>query len=371
MGWITKNLTARTAGTPLAVYEPTAYLFAQYTRHVVFQGFSYAGGDNGHLYELYCSNSDDWHVKDLTTEAGAPAVATVASGYIFATEGSQHVVYQGIRFDGHVHELWWAGDGWQHNDLTVAGHAPNTQSAPFGFETHYDGTQRVVYRGRDSHIHQLSNSTNGWHDIDISAATGSPATSAIAAPTGYSFEAQGTAHVLARTEDGHILEYWQDASAWHWGDLTVSAGAPPAYESDIVRGYVYRGEGSQHVDYVGADQHVHELWWDAAGWHHNDLTASTGASPAALGSHPFGYAFESQSRQPVATQHVIYQGSDRYIHELWWDASGWHVNELTSAAAQSFATNSDVQAFVEPDNASQNVYYQSDAHQIIQLRWTP
>jgi hypothetical protein len=129
MGWITKNLTTHTPGTPLAVYRPTAWLFAQYTRHVVFQGFTSIEGDDGHLYEMYCSASDDWHVKDLTTEAEGAGVATTANGYIQAATGSQHVVYQGLGFDGHVHELWYTSDdGWNANDLTNAAGAPLTGS---------------------------------------------------------------------------------------------------------------------------------------------------------------------------------------------------------------------------------------------------
>ena len=47
MGWITKNLTTQTPGTPLAVHQPTAWLFAQYTRHVVFQGSRSPAGTMG------------------------------------------------------------------------------------------------------------------------------------------------------------------------------------------------------------------------------------------------------------------------------------------------------------------------------------
>ena len=94
-----------------------------------------------------------------------------------------------------------------------------------------------------------------------------------------------------------------------------------------MNGYVFSGEGTQHVDYVGTDRHVHELWWNAAGWHHNDLTASTGAAPATLGTSPACYAFEAQMFQPSPTQHVMFCGADSFIHELWWDASGWHYND--------------------------------------------
>jgi hypothetical protein len=310
MGWRTKNLTTATAGAPHAVYQPTAWLFAQFTRHVVFQGFTATTGGDGQLYELYCSASDDWNVKNLVSEAGGAAAATNANGYIWAHEGSQHVVYQGLRFDGHVHELWYTeDDGWNANDLTNAAQAPLTLSQPYGYETYYDGTQRVVYHARGGgHIHELSNSGNGWHDLDITAATGAPSCAPDAAPTGYSFEDQKTAHVLARTELGHILEFWADASGWHWGDLTAITGAPAASDAETVSGYVFHGQGTQHIDYVGGDGHVHELWWQSDGWRHNDLTAATGAAPPFPTTSPTGYAFEAGLFQPVATQHVLYAG---------------------------------------------------------------
>ena len=65
--------------------------------------------------------------------------------------------------------------------------------------------------------------------------------------------------------------------------------------------------------YVGQDLHIHELWWDNNGWHHNDLTAAAGAPLPAVNQSMSGYAFEAQR-----TQHVIYVGQDPDIHELWW-----------------------------------------------------
>ena len=132
MGWRMKNLTTATSGAPLAVYQPTAWLFAQFTRHVVFQGYDPHSGGDGQLYELYCSESDDWNVKNLVSEAGGAAARTNANGYIWAHQGSQHVVYQGSRLDGHVHELWYTeDDGWNANDLTHAATAPLALSQPF------------------------------------------------------------------------------------------------------------------------------------------------------------------------------------------------------------------------------------------------
>ena len=53
--------------------------------------------------------------------------------------------------------------------------------------------------------------------------------------------------------------------------------------------------------YRGTDNGIHELWSDGNGWHHNDLSADTGA-PAAAGD-PAGYWFDAER-----TQHVVYRG---------------------------------------------------------------
>lgn len=372
MGWSLTNLTTATAGAPLAVYQPTAWLFAQYTRHVVFQGYNSTTGGDGQLYELYCSASDDWNVKNLVSEAGGAAAATNANGYIWAHQGSQHVVYQGQRFDGHVHELWYTeDDGWNANDLTEAAGAPLTLSQPYGYETFYDGTQRVVYQARvGGHIHELSNSGDGWHDLDLTAATGAPPCAPDAAPTGYSFEDQRTAHVLVRTEVGHILEFWRDATAWHWGDLTAVTGAPVVSDAETVSGYIFRGQGTQHIDYVGGNGHLHELWWDPSGWHHNDLTAAGAAVPPYPTSSPAGYAFEAGPFQPIATQHVIFTGNDGNVHELWWREGVWHTNDIGPLVGAPAIVGAPV-AFVEVDEGTQNVFYLSDSHEIVELRWTP
>src|SRR5262249_48334818 len=88
--------------------------------------------------------------------------------------GTQHVVYRGG--DGHVHELWWSeSSGWQRNDLTAAPGAPAAAGDPAGYMFDAQGTQHVVYRGGDGHIHELWCSPEAWHHNDLTAATGAPA----------------------------------------------------------------------------------------------------------------------------------------------------------------------------------------------------
>ena len=63
---------------------------------------------------------------------------------------------------------------------------------------------------------------------------------------------------------------------WHLNDLTLAASGAPSVGGQAT-GYVFDAQGTQHVFYTASDQHVHELWWDSSGWHHNDLTVATGA----------------------------------------------------------------------------------------------
>jgi hypothetical protein len=178
-------------------------------------------------------------------------------------------------------------------------------------------------------VNELWWDTNGWHHNDLTAAaTGAPL--AGSNPRGYVFKAQGTQHVIYQglNDGGRIHELWWNSNGWHHHDLTAAAGAPGAL-SDLA-GYVFDIQGTQHVVYVaGPDAYhphgVHELWWDTSGWHHNDLTAAAGAPPP-QGDEPTGYAFEAEG-----TQHVVYPGADTHIHELWWNDHGWHHHDLTAA----------------------------------------
>jgi hypothetical protein len=103
--------------------------------------------------------------------------------------------------------------------------------------------------------------------------------------------------------------------SWHHNDLTVAASAPLPGAVSGLSAYAFEDQDTQHIIYVGRDFHINELWWDSNGWHHNDLTAATGAPLPAVDSITSAYAFEDQG-----TQHVIYVGQDDHINELWWAA---------------------------------------------------
>jgi len=299
-GWAQNDLTGA-AAAPNAGGEPWGYVFSnQGTQHV-----NYCSDPDAHIHELWW-DANGWHHNDLTSLTGAPATASNPRGYMFDAQGTQHVNYRGA--DNHIHELWWDAGGWHHNDLTTAASAPDAAGDPYGYTFDAQGTQHVNYRSADNHIHELWWDANGWHHNDLTTAASAP--NAIGDPYGYMFDAQGTQHVNYRGADNHIHELWWDANGWHHNDLSAATGAPGAASDP--RGYMFDAQGTQHVNYRSADNHIHELWWDANGWHHNDLTTAAASNANAI-ANPRGYMFDGQG-----TQHVNYIASDGHIHELWW-----------------------------------------------------
>ena len=111
--------------------------------------------------------------------------------------------------------------------------------------------------------------------------------------------------------------------------MTAATGAPLAPDTVGV-GCTFEAQLTQHVFYQGVDNHIHELWWDSKGWHHNDVTAAAGA-PLSLFGPETGYVFFTQATQHVFYQRQINGATDDHIHELWWDSHGWHDNDVTAA----------------------------------------
>jgi hypothetical protein len=150
-------------------------------------------------------------------------------------------------------------------------------------------------------------------------------------------------------------------ASWHLNDLTVAAKAPAAAAGAKPDGYMFDAQGTQHVNYHDLNGHIQELWWDSSGWHVNDLTAATKA-PLATGK-PDAYAFNLQG-----TQHVDYRDVHGHIQELWWNSSGWHVNDLT-AAAKAPLSQGDPTGYVFDDQGTQHVDYRDVNGHIQELWW--
>ncbi len=300
------------------------------------------------------------HIRDIPQVVGRPA------GYVNDATGTQHVIYRGDAEYNDINEVRWDGTGLHYTNLVLAAGGTSAAVAtgsgdPAAYVFRAQGTEHVVYRGYDNHVHELRKDAAGWHHGDLTTLTGAPA--AAGDPAGYVFDAQGTQHVVFREGNGHIHELWWDAAGgWHDGDLTAETGALPAAGDPA--GYVFDAYSNQHVIYRAGNGHIHELWWDAAGgWHDGDLTAVTGA-PSAAGD-PAAYVFDAEG-----TQHVIFREGNGHIHEMWWDPSGgWHDGDLTAAMGAPSAAG-DPAAYVFDAEGSQHVIYRAGDGHLFELWWT-
>ena len=334
--WADNDLTAFTNGT--AAVSGSAldgYWGSDSSQHVNFIG------TDGHVHELYIAPGGTWVNNDLTAFANAtlPVPGSALDGY-WGSDNSQHVNF--ISVDGHVHELYITpGGAWVNNDLTAfAGGTPASTSSELDAYWGSDNSQHVNFISEDGHVHELYiHPGASWVDNDLTAfAHGIPAAVTRSNPRGrFHSGAAGSAldgywggdnsqHVNFVGTDGHVHElYIAPGGAWVDNDLTAFAnGALPAPGSAL-DGY-WGSDNSQHVNFISSDGHVHELYiHPGAGWVDNDLTAFAGGTPAAAGSSLDGYWGSDNS------QHVNFLSVDGHVHELYIAPGGaWIDNDLSA-----------------------------------------
>ena len=256
-----------------------------------------------------------------------PAPNSPLDGYVDTDKG-QHVNFIGT--DGHVHELFIASGGhWINNDLIVLsgnGTAPRPNSPLDGY-IDADNGQHVNFIGTDGHVHELYITPHGhWVNNDLIHLSGNGiAPSRTSSLCGYLAQDKGQ-HVDFIGADGHVHELYTHPNAqWINNDLNVLSGnsVPPAPNSPLC-GY-WGSNNSQHVNFIGTDGHAHELYIPANGhWIPNDLTALAGGMAPAPNSALHSYA------QPNGDQHVNFIGiNDAHLHELFFrNGQPWINNDL-------------------------------------------
>jgi hypothetical protein len=198
----------------------------------------------------------------------------------WGSDSSQHVFFIGT--DDHVHELSVApgSNGWADNDLTAltagALSTPNVNTALAGLWD--EGGQRVLYVGTDGDIHELfTNAAAGWTDHNLTKVVHAVAPNVGAALNVYD-GSDNSRHVNFFGVDGHVHELYgtpQGAgSGYVDNDLTKMANAvDPIVGDRELHGY-WGSDSSQHVNFIGVDGDLHELYIAPGtnGWVDNNLT---------------------------------------------------------------------------------------------------
>jgi hypothetical protein len=296
---------------------------------------------NQHVHELYNGplTSGTWLDTDFTKPPinAQPAISGSAlDGY---WDGSaQHVNF--IASNGDVHELYngpLTSGTWLDIDLTRTATNGTAAGGGSALDGYWDGSaQHVNFIAGNGDVHELYNGplTSGtWLDIDLTrTATNGTAAGGGSALDGYW---DGSAqHVNFIDGSNHVHELYNGpltSGTWLDTDFTK----PPINATTAISGGALDGYwdgGGQHVNFIGSNGDVHELYngpFSSGTWLDTDLTLNaTNGTAAAAGSTLDGYWDGSG-------QHVNFIGSNGDVHELYngpFSCSPWSDTDLTQSA---------------------------------------
>jgi hypothetical protein len=203
--------------------------------------------------------------------------------------------------------------------------------------------QNVGYLTSDGHVHELYSQVGGggWNHIDL--------TQAAAAPNGVesvltSWADPKNQHVGFMTAIGTIggLSSPIGGGTWTYTDLIQAANAPVPGNTFLTS---WSDPNYQHLVYESSDRHLHELFSPSSGgtWATGDLTAATGA-PLADEDSPLTSWWDKKY------QHVVYFASG-HVQELYFPIGGgtWATGDLTAATgAPAVQTGGPLASWADP-----------------------
>ena len=212
----------------------------------------------------------------------------------------------------------------------------------------YEGNNAVVYEGSNGQIYELYLSSTGWHLLELSLLAG--------APPAFTWDPFGDALPFVRTDqinavvyvgnNLHIYELFQlPGFSWQFEDLTnagalEAAGNPAPYiRSDGVNSVVYKAR---------YDTDIHEASYSprAGRWLDRNLSSLSGAPP---GRDPHPYV------RSDAFNSIVYRGLNSHIYEIFLVPGGAQYGDLTDYAGAPIA-GSDPHPYVRSDAVNSVVY---------------
>jgi hypothetical protein len=291
----------------------------------------------GHVHELFIDSGRNWVDNDLMLLAHSQTAATPLGGIAGDLGGNdqEHVNFLDAR--GHVHELYYPLNGpWQDNDLMTFARSAASAAKGSPVDRYWGpgAQQHVNFIATNGHVHELFiDRGHGWIDNDLMQLAHSGTIAAAAGGMAGDLGGNNQQHVNFLDGRGHVHElYYPQDGPWQENDLMASAhtSTTAAPGSVVAR---YWGPGTQqHVDFIDGSGHVHELFIDSGhGWIDNNLMAlaHTGTT-AAPGSGLDGYVTRD------GAQHVNFVAADGHIHELYYPRGGpWRDNDLMALAKTS------------------------------------
>ena len=272
-----------------------------------------------------------------------------------------HVYYIGA--NQHVEQLVWTGSAWGNNDLTAqAGNSVLASGSSGLTSLYFSLADHVYYIGANQHVEQLMWTGSGWANNDLTAQIGG-AVLAQASSALTSLYFASSDHIYYIGSNQHVEQLVWTGSGWANNDLSADSGTGtlPAASSGLTSLYFNTAD---RVYYIGTNEHVEQLAWTGSGWANYDLTAAAGAAVLALASGGITSLYFNSA------DHVYYIGGNQHVQELMWTGSAWTNNDLTAAAGAGVLPSQTSGLTSLYFSAVDHVYYIGVNQHVEQLVWT-
>jgi microsomal dipeptidase-like Zn-dependent dipeptidase len=297
-----------------------------------------------------------WSTQELTAMSGNNGQAIASSGLTSFSkrDDSEHLFYVGT--DGRIRQLFYDGRLWNYQDLSAmaAGSSADLASPLTSFVKSND-SEHVFYVSPDRRVRQLVYDGARWYDQNLSAASGSTMTVSIDSGLASFTKTDGSEHVFYVGADQHIHQLVYGSRGWVDQDLTALPGGVSAASGSGITAFA-KADRTEHVYYVGLDQHLYQLFWNGAAWYTQNLTAAANNAPLiAPGSGLASFAKGDQ------TEHVFFIGPSRHVCQLFWNGTRWVYQDLGIASG-----GNGLSAFTKADQ-SEHVFFENDEASIAQL----
>jgi hypothetical protein len=325
--WLNTDITAASGAGPAAAGGAlTCFGYQNIDARVYYLG------NHNQVYELSWQNR--WVNTDVSTAAGgAPGLGSPLT--CFGFQGTDTRLYY-VGVNNHINELSWQ-NGWVNTDITAD--LPNSEPAGSGVPAPGSpltcfgvggSATRLYYLGAGNVVNEIA-WQSGWVNtaINSQALPGSALTCFGVGGTDprVYYLPQSPYNITGITELLHIAD-----PPHQWGGDTTRATAAPGTPLTCFGA----GGTVTRVYFLYTDNHVWELGWDTSpvgdlvgnppiGWYTTDITAASGAGPAAAGSPLTCFGFQGSATR------VYYFDQNNHVNELAWEGH-WVNTDITAAA---------------------------------------
>ncbi len=335
---------------------------------------TYYVGNDRHVHQFYFAGGR-WRNVDLTSNAGSGQVQAASNSgmtsLIDTVRRAPQVYYVGL--DQHIYQLYFDAGAWHNVELTTrSGGVPAASGSGLAslLDTVNGDATEVYYVGNDQHVHQLyfSNPSPGWRDVDLSLNSGAKAAVAPAGNLSALLDTVNGNHVevyYVGSPDGNVHQlYYAGGPAWIDIPLTSTSGVT-SFLSGISSVIDSINGNSIETCYIGSDQHVYQLYFLAGGWHNVDLSVDSGTEVKAASASGVTSLLDTV-RNNIQ---VYYVGLDQHVYQLYFDAGAWHNLDLTrTGGGVSAAPGTGLASLLDKVNGNNTeIYYIGLDQQVHQL----